>query len=605
MAWLRNTPTPDEPIRPARLPEGWHNDATQGAARVYWVGRVMIVVLTAVLGVILLRVAHLQALPPGKVAGLIDSQKSKAVVLGRRGALMDRRGRPLATTRVASRLFADPGLIEDRNTFSERVADLLGYEPVPIEMALSKRSRSRYVVLDARMADERVARWGDGVKLPGLATEPVLVRDYPQGDLAGPLIGFVGAEGKGLEGLEALFEKQLRPVPGQYRFLRDARRRPMWVESTTYQRQHDGQTVRLSIDAEIQAIAERQLAEVVEHYRAKSGQMVVMDPQSGEILAMATYPGYAPTDFKDTDPQLRRNRPVTDVFEPGSIFKPFIWSVATESGVAQPSEVIDCTDVGWWKPKRGPIMRDAHAHGRITWSQVLSNSSNIGMAQVAERMGKQAVYDAVRRYGFGQTTGSGLPGEIDGLVRPVGKWSETATTRVAIGQGVAVTALQMVRAFCAIANDGAMPKPTILVVDRYLGDLPRTQRVLDANVAMLTRHVLREAVVEGTGRKANSELYELFGKTGTAQLPNLDHGGYYQDRYVSSFIAGAPVDRPRMVVGCFITDPDRSVGHYGGTVAAPAVMAVIEQSMLYLGVPPMQPLDPQSNKQLAQFTEND
>ena len=593
----------DAPIRPSCVPDGWHQDSTRGAARVYWVGRVMIITLTALLGILLLRVAQLQAAHSGPIANLIDSQKSNAQVLGRRGTLEDRQGRPLATTRVAGRLFADPGLIEDRSTFSERVAMVLDYDPVAIEKAIFKRPQSRYVVLDKRMSETHIDLWRDAEKIPGLATEPILVRDYPQGDLAGPLIGFVGAEGHGLEGMEAMFNKQLEPEPGRYRFLRDARRRPLWVDSTGYETHRNGQAIRLSIDAQIQAIAEQQLTEAVEKYNARSGQLVVMDPRTGEILAMASYPSYAPAEFSTTDPAIRRNRSVTDVFEPGSIFKPFIWSVATEAGIARPDEMIDCTDVGYWKPRRGPILRDAHPHGRVTWSRVLLESSNIGMAVVAERMGKQAVHDAVRRFGFGRTTDSGLPGEIEGLVRPIGKWSETATTRVPIGQGVAVTALQMTRAFCVFANGGELIQPTILPVDRFLGDLPPTERVLEPQVAELTRFVLRQAVTEGTGRKADSELYALFGKTGTAQLPNFEQGGYHQDRYVASFMAGAPYDEPRIVVGCFIHDPDRSIGHYGGTVAAPAVKNVIEQSLLYLGVPPLTYPDQQPEAQLAQLDD--
>lgn len=557
--------------------------------RVFRVGTVAVLLTTLALLALLGRVYQLQTAPPVGVAQLIDSQISTRTLDARRGALVDRRHRVLATTRVAHVLFADPDIVTDPNTFSEYVGYTLGYDPAWVEMTMAQRRGSRYIILDQRMSDERYAAYQAMPPLRGLATHPILVRDYPQQHVAGQLVGFVGSEGKGLDGLERAFDDRLTADEGQHAFVYDRGRRRLWLASQNYKLQADGKPIQLSIDLNLQAVAEEELAATVDHFRADSGQIVVMDPHTGEVLAMANYPFFTPAEFKDAPEDAARNRVVTDMFEPGSIMKPFVWAAAIEAGMARSEEVMDCTEEGWWKPERGPILRDSHPHGAITWDQVLEVSSNIGMAIVAERMGKTMLHDIVASYGFGQPTGSGLPGEVSGLLRSVDEWSWTDLTRIPMGQGVAVTPLQITRAFCALANDGVLINPTIEV--RSLQDTDRqrtniTARVLSPRVAEHTRQVLGKVVTEGTGRKAHSDLYDLFGKTGTAQLPDFEHGGYHQDQYASSFVAGAPLEAPRLVVGCFIHNPDKSIGHYGGAVAGPAVKRVMERSLQYMGVAP-------------------
>ncbi len=589
------SPIPDaaEPgapeVDPPLLEPGWINpdatgDETGGAARVLLVGRLAAISLTLVLVALLARVVQLQARPPEPIADRLDTQQSTATVLGRRGALVDSRGRVIAVTRVAQRLFVDPKLIDDRNTFSERVGYTLGYEPAGIEMELFKRAHSRYIVLDQRLSDERVEKLGE-LGLRGLATEPVLVRDYPFGPLAGQVVGFVGRDSTGLEGLEKVLNPRLNPTPGRYRYTRDAKGRPLWVEAASYENHRDGQTVRLSLDMTIQEIVEKHLQATVEKYEAEAGQMVVMDPYTGEIVAMANFPTVDPAQAGNLKPELRRNRSVTDVFEPGSIFKPFVWAAATQQGYAKPQEMIDCTTQGWWKPARGPVLRDASPQGVLTWDGVLVKSSNIGMGKVAERMGSEKLHEILVGFGFGQTTGSNLPGELPGILRPVKKWSATDLTRVPMGQAIATTPLQMMRAFASLANGGDLVTPRIEA--RGVNEPPIEKvRVLSPAVAAHTRDVLHRVVLEGTGRRANSKLYALFGKTGTAQLPDFENGGYAANQYLSTFVAGAPVEAPRLIIGCFIHKPNKKIGHYGGTVAAPPVMKVMEESLLYLGVPP-------------------
>ena len=568
---------------PTLRPRGEVTPVDRSPARVLLVGRVMIIGISLCLLLLLGRVVQLQTRPPQPIAARLGTQQGTQTLLARRGTILDRHGRVLATTRVAERLFVDPMLIVDYASFSEKVGYKLGYDPVDIDMAMAKHPKSRYIVLDRRLSDDRLDSLKD-MHIPGLATDPVLMRDYPQGTLAGQLLGFVGVDGKGLAGLEQVNDKRLSAEPGKVRYLRDASGRALWVQADGYQKQSDGQNLRLSIDAVIQSFAEQGLAEAVEHYHAESGQLVVMDPRTGELLAVANYPLFDPATFSKTGPEVRRNRVVTDVFEPGSIFKPIIWSSLTQLHAADSNEIIDTTTTGVYRTKKGRRLHDAHPHGRITWDQVLIYSSNIGMAIVAQRVEPKDLHDAMVRFGFGQPTGSGLPGEVGGVVHPLNKWTHYSVTSVPMGQEVSVTPLQMMRAFAAIANGGLMLTPRVYPVEQ--GEVLQGKRVLEQDVADYTRSVLRRQVTEGGGRKADSKLYDLFGKTGTAQLPNLKQGGYYQDQYVSSFIAGAPADAPRLVVGCFIHKPDKSIGHYGGTVSGPTVMKVMEQSLMYLGVPP-------------------
>lgn len=604
-ATLRKPPAPPKSIPDASRLES-------GPARALRVGRIAIAIVTVALLALLGRVYQLQGHPAKPIADLIDSQTSTRELDARRGSLVDRRQRVIATTHVAHLLFVDPDIVDDPGTFSETVGYTLGYEPAWIEQQLFKRRGSRYIVLDKRMSDERFALYEDSPQLHtlrGLATHSILVRDYPQEHLAGQLVGFIGHDGQGLDGLELAYNQRLAPDPGQHAFVYDRGRNRLWLANKDYKLQADGKPIRLSVDLNLQAIAEEELAASVNEFGAESGQLVVMDPHTGEIVALANYPFFDPGGFRDdhgviTDAAktAQRNRAVTDVFEPGSIVKPLIWAAAIEAGLAKPQEMIDCAEQGWYKPLKGPILRDAHPHGTISWDQVLIVSSNIGMARVAERMGMQRLHHILTSYGFGQTTHSDLPGEVGGLLRPVSKWSYADLTRMPMGHGFAVTPLQVTRAFCALANDGVLINPTIEAAADQTDTQRRTNitaRVLSPRVAEHTRQVLGQVITEGTGRRARSQLYDLFGKTGTAELPDLINGGYHENQYVSSFIAGAPLERPRLVVGCFIHKPDKSIGHYGGTVSGPAVKRVMERSLQYLGVPTRADTAPPQTAQAA------
>jgi len=571
-------------LKPHRFLKRAPAAADGGARRSLWVGGVWLVLLTLVLVALLVRVVQLQTDPPEAIAQRVGGQQVERKLLARRGALRDRRGRVLAASRLAYRLFVDPKLIEDRLTFEERVARHMGYDPIRLEKKLHGHGGDRYIVIDRRLSDQKLARFHE-LDEPGLGIKPTLVRDYPHGGLAGPVVGFVGADGHGLAGLEAVHDEALIGEPGGYSVVRNSRRQRLWMRERSHRPATSGGDVRLSIDAVLQRIAERELKQTVEHHRAASGMLVMLDPRSGEILAMANEPDFNPNTFGEAPKAHRRNRGVTDVFEPGSIFKPIVWAGLTELEAAAPDELINCTEAGAWTTDFGRTLNDAHGMGTISWNKVLVLSSNIGMGKVAMRRDNETLHAIVQAFGFGKRTGSGLPGEVKGLVNPINRWNEYSQTSIPMGQEIGVTAIQMVRAFSVFANGGLLVEPT---AKRLEGSQPReiVRRVLPRKTAERTKHVLRRVVTEGTGRKARSKRYRIFGKTGTAQLPNLEAGGYYEDRYMASFVAGAPVDEPRLVIGCFIRRPDPEVNHYGGLVSAPAVKRVIEKSLRYLEVPP-------------------
>lgn len=553
-------------------------------ARILLAGRLLLGFVTLVMFGLLVRVGQLQTRPPAPIAKLVNSQNSTVPLVPRRGSIVDRHGRPLGGTLMAKRLFIDPQLIKDPGTFSERVGYNLDYNPAKIEQTIFARPDSRYVVIDPVMTPERYNKV-DQLKLPALGVDEHPIRDYPMGHLAGQLIGFVGVDNHGLDGLEQAFNAKLTGKPGKLGYWRDAQRNPIWVDSQQYTPPTDGQTIRLTLDAVIQGIAETHLKAAVDKFQADSGQIIVMQPATGHILAMANYPFFDPTDYRTAKADVRRNRCVTDTFEPGSTFKPFVWAAATEQGKANPKEKIDTTTSGVFVLPYGRRLHDAHPHGNITWEEVLVTSSNIGMAKVAMRMEPKELYNAVRAFGFGEEPGSQLPGEISGILHPLKKWSKYSMSSIPMGHEIAVTPLQLARGFSALANDGVLVNPR-MVIHPDDAALPVGVRILTSQTAQKTKAIMRRVITEGTGRHANSKHYSLFGKTGTAQINIPGKGGYRSGQYVANFIAAAPLDNPQIVVLCVIHKPNPKIGHYGGTVAGPTVQNVVEEVLPYLGIAP-------------------
>ncbi len=521
----------------------------------------------------------------------------------------------------------------------------------------------RYVVVSDVLSDQQVelikdlkSRRGKGTTvglLRGVHLEQRPQRHYPARDLIAPIVGRLGSTEKETTGVEHLEDEDLSGDGGTIRYVRDAMGRPLWMGPDAFEPATRGKDVRLSIDLEVQRIAHEELTRRVEECDAAGGRCVVIDPLTGEILAMDDvirpvpdakpfpWPDAHPRDAKRpsgllydppaqipsgryivinpdplrrTHPELARNRCIEDVYEPGSTFKSFVWASATELGVFKTTDTLD-TGSGNWTTPYGRAIHDVHKHARLSWLEVLIESSNIGMSQAADRMSFDQMYKAIRRFGFGGKTGVGLSGETRGLVTPRKLWSKYTQTSVSFGQEVAVTPVQMAQAFCNFARSGdlagTMPRARLTALEAEDPERSVYTRVLRSDIATLTRNTLVHvaAKVDETMGKSKDKTdppprYNLFGKSGTAQIPlgkpppgkAKPRGmGFFERQYNSSFIAGGPLEDPKLVVLVVIDDPGpelrRKLQHYGSTTAGPCVRRIMERSLAYLGVPPSPALD--------------
>jgi len=563
--------------------------AAQSARIASWT-RVTVLVVIGLMVLVLGRVTQLKLRPGAQLEAAMVPQTSSRQEMGRRGDLLDIRGRVLATSTVGYRLFVDPTQVDDPATIAVDIAAVLGITPLDVDRRILERSSPQYAVIEPLLNDGQVEAIR-AAGLRGVGLEPRLVRHYPNDDLAAAVVGLVGAEHTGLSGTEHALDHELEQHPGRLTWLRDAGQRTLWIEPAGHEAAEHGADVHLSIDLVVQELTLRHLREAVDRVNAAGGRAVVMDPRTGELLAMVDVlhprPDREPLTVdpgREQHPSLARNRCVSDPYEPGSTLKPFVWAIATELGVADPNEVLPTPESGPWRTPYGRWIQDSHYHGPLTWREVLVHSLNTGMAMVAERMTHEQMRDTLDRFGFGERTRCGVPGETAGLVTPAARWSRYTQSSVAFGHEIAVTPVQMVRAFAALARDGTLPPVRITAESNQDARFRFVRRACNPSTAELVRTVLAEVVDHGTGTAARSTRYAVFGKTGTAQLPRPEGGGYFDDRYVSSFIAAAPVDEPRLVVLCVIDDPDRSRGHWGGQVAGPAVRTIIEETLDYLGV---------------------
>ncbi|MBL1217709.1 MAG: penicillin-binding protein 2 [Planctomycetes bacterium] len=561
---------------------------------------------------VLVQIGRLQMFPSENLRKHAPQTSTLRQEIAFRGSIRDRRGRTLATSRVGYRMFVDPQWCDDVNTIAADIGQLLGIDPIAIDRLIQKRLDTRYVRVLPFLTDAQIEVVRQA-SLKGVGLEPVLMRHRTGGDLAAAIVGTVRQDGTGLTGAEQRFEGLLTGSAGSLRYLRDVQRRALWVQPVDYSASTAGEDVFLSIDLEIQRIAFEELTATVEAVNAGGGHLLVVDPQTGELLAAVDvirhredFEDYTTDEERETDPALGRMRCATDMYEPGSTFKPYVWAAAIDAGVVTADEVFDLQQGSFILGRRR--IRDAHPYDEYPFDMVLIKSSNIGMAQAAVRMSHDQMRDAILSFGFGTSTESGFLGEMPGIVTSVNserKWTEYTQASVSFGQEIAVTPLQMVRAFCAFARDGTLPRLRLTCAAPGISDgllLPAQswnraglgnerravleQRAIAESIALQTRHVLRRVMLEGTGRAANEGArYSMFAKSGTPQMPDRVNGGYHQDRYVPSFIAGAPFDLPRVVVLCVIEDPDKRIGHYGGSLCGPVVRNVVNRTLEYMGVP--------------------
>ncbi len=531
------------------------------------------------------------SLRPDLVDRLQRQQTSFQTVPERRGMILDRKGRVLAASHMAPSVFVDPQRVTDLPRTAEALARILDLDVGWVHNAIFSNLDRRFVWI------EREIDWIEAdaireLRLDGVGVRTEAKRAYPQGKVSAHVLGFVGRDGAGLEGVELAVDKRLSGRPGQALAMVDTRRRAIWPLLDRTIRPTDGGHIILTIDAALQEFTEHTIQDVVTKFKAESGVGLVVAPHTGEILAMVSYPGYDPANPTASPIDHRRNRCLTDPVEPGSVFKPIIAAAVLNEGLTRPDEMINCENGLAYFGSR-PI-KDSHPMGLMTMSQVVSHSSNIGMAKIGTRLGDKRMYDYLRRYGLGELTGLGLSGESAGIVYPTTRWSKVSAQSISFGQEVAVTPLQLVNAFNAIANEGTLLRPRLIhqVLDAAGNVIEDNSepivvgRVLQPDVARtMIQRVLRETVTEGSGKECNLELWQIGGKTGTAQIPRKG-GGYQEGAYLSSFIGTGPTTRPQVTVLVMIRRPDPRIGYYGRQVAVPAVARILEYALTYLQIPP-------------------
>jgi cell division protein FtsI (penicillin-binding protein 3) len=561
-------------------------------------------VVAVLLGLGLLAVAgrafQLQVLRHGALAGEAAEQHVRELRLKpRRGVITDRNGVLLAGSADAQSAYLDPALLLQSGEAApamapeavlQQAARVLKVDAKAAQRKLARGNRFAWLARRIPPADVSALRaWLDRTHVQAIGLVPEARRYYPKAELAGQLLGFVDDDGAGREGVELFEDDDLQGVPADVSSVRDGRGRTILHEAPLLGREREGARVELTIDQGLQAVTEQALARAVIGSRALSGMAVAIDPRTGEVLAMASVP-LANANAPRTPDELR-DRPVTDAFEPGSTVKTFALSAALEAGTLQPLEAIDCGQGSY--AIGGHVIHDHTAVGWGGPSRIIAQSSNIGAAKVAQKLGRDRLYQGLAAFGFGERTGSGLPGEVRGQLLVAR--SDIGLATQAFGQGpITATALQVTNAMAAIAAGGVLHEPHLVrrVVDPATGEVldqaePKViRRAVSASTAATMTRWLAGVIEDphGTGRRAALDGWRAAGKTGTAQKPDRISGGYSADRHFSSFVGFAPLEAPRIVIGVFVDEPKGEI--YGGEVAAPAFKEIAEWALRTMGAVP-------------------
>ena len=550
--------------------------------------RILFVLLLLVIGG---RAFQLQVLQGETLKRLGQRQHLKEwIVLPKRGAVFDRAGDALALSLESQSVYVRPHRIQDPQAVSRSLAKILNLNPADVKQKITSDKPFVWVKrqIGAPEAERIHALNADGV---GMFYEPS--RYYPQGQLAGQVIGFVGRDSEGLEGLELQYNDHIRGETGSSVAERDALGRRVLVQGIEGLQIPPGGDIHLTLDTSVQHLAEKELEATVTKYRAKAGVAIVVEPFTGEVLALANYPSFNPNNFSKQSPQQRRNRAIVDSFEPGSTFKTILAAAALEEGVVGKEDLFYC-EMGKYS-YAGKIIHDTHPHGWLPFYKILQVSSNIGFTKVAEKVKKERYYKYIEKFGFGAATGVDMPGEISGLLRRAESWSGIDLATHAFGQGISTTPLQMVMAYAAVANGGFLMRPYVVhrVVSPKGEVLVENQphvvrRVISDKTSRLLASMLQGVTNEGgTGMMASVEGFEVAGKTGTAQKADLTHGGYSAGKRVASFVGFVPADDPRLVALVLVDEPEVNV--YGGVVAAPAFRNIVRGALRHLAVAPQKP----------------
>ncbi len=534
------------------------------------------------------RLAYLQVVKHEEYSRLAESQHAKTIPLKpKRGSILDRTGQVLAISSKAESLFALTSRVEDADRLAARLAPILREPPRELARRLDPASR-RFIYVKRRLPPD-VAQAVRDLKEPALGFIEESMRLYPNRELAAQVVGFEGLDGKGLAGIEQAWDQLLAGGEGQALVERDALGRDMSGAPRVLKPSVPGQGLVLTIDSTIQYIAEKEIDAAWRRTRAKSAMAVMMDPRTGEVLALAVRPTFNPNSFGSATDDERRDRAVTDPFEPGSTFKVIMAAAALEEGVARPTDrfygengVITVSNV---------TIHDWKKYGWLTFAEVLQNSSNVGSIKVGLTLGKERYYKYMTAFGFGSTTGVGLPGESRGLLRRPALWSGLSLATMSIGQEISVTALQMVSAFAAVANGGRLMQPQIMraVLDAQGRDIrvfePKPVRqVISSDTARTLTDMMVNVVRNGTGHNAAIPGYDVAGKTGTAQKMDPTTRRYSRAPGVLSFVGFAPADDPRIAMIVLLDEPRNE--KWGSEAAAPIFAAIGREALRYLNVPP-------------------
>ncbi len=552
---------------------------------------VLVAIIFFGFAVIFLRLVNLMVIDHKKLSDRAAQQYTfKKTLRAQRGIIWDRRMREMATSVEADSLYAVPSKIKDTRNLSRKLAPLIKVSSKQLNSTLLRRKNRDFLWL-ARKMDVSTAvkvsalREQAGYSELGFQTEPK--RYYPKGLTASHILGFTDIDNKGISGLELMFDKYLQGEASSVSVGTDARGNNL---SGDIREAVSGNNLLLTIDERLQYIVEKELSSAVTKWKAKAGVAIMMNPLTGEILAMADRPTYDPNFPAKSRAYERRNRAITDLYEPGSTMKAILASAALQEGIVGLDDEFDVSQgyivVG------GKRIRDVHKHGIITFPEVIQKSSNVGAVQTGLKIGAEKYYEYIRKFGFGEKTGIDLPGEVRGILRKTKDWSGTSLAALSIGQEIGVTPLQLLAAYAAIANGGVLMKPYVVSdiispAGKPVKSVSPTikRRVISEATAAVVRDILKTVVEEGgTATRAYIKGNLVAGKTGTAQIFDHKAGRYSRKKYVSSFIGFVPADDPKIALIVVIYEPRRG-SVYGGVVAAPVFKNIVEHTFAYLDVP--------------------
>lgn len=543
--------------------------------------RTSLIILAFICGGLVLegRMLHLQVYQREFLSAQGDDRYLRTVqISAHRGTITDRNGEPLAVSTPVDSIWANPGDLAPAMDRLPELAEALEVDEDWLVRRITSSLEREFVYLQRHLPPDHAAAVMQ-LGIPGISTFREYRRYYPAGEVVGHLLGFTNIDDVGQEGLEFEFDYWLKGENGAKRVLRDRLGRIVEdVELVNPAR--PGRSLRASLDLRLQYHAYRELKQAVTDHNAISGSVVILDPTTGEVLAMVNQPSYNPNNRAQYDPSRYRNRAITDIFEPGSSVKPFVVAAALESGRYHRNSVVDTSPGSLWLDGR-EITKDNNNLGAIDLTTLLARSSNVGAAKLALELDQEHLWSTLSRFGLGRVTESGFPGESAGVLQDVHYWNSVGQATLSYGYGVSVTALQLAQAYAVIAAGGVRRPVSLLALDA--DTVADGEQVISMQTAMTLQSMLETVAAQGTGRRAQVANFRVAGKTGTAW--KAGEGAYFENRYVAVFGGFAPVSNPRLAVIVVIDEPSNSE-YYGGVVAAPIFSRIVAGALRLLSVPP-------------------